>query len=100
MGQNTIRLFLATGKENAAPSKTWSHLIKGTSAFPVVPSKEMELLWLIMMFMEIISLRIIIGCKEQRDGDINHVMMTHKSFSYQLIQMDGGTDSVLCLSET
>lgn len=33
---------------------------------------------LIMMFMEIISVKIIIGHREQRDGDINHVIMTRK----------------------
>lgn len=82
MGQNTIRLFLATGKEKAALSKMWSHLIKGTSTFPVVLSEEMEQLCLIMMFMEIISLKIIIGRKEQRDGDISHIITTHKLIPY------------------
>jgi len=71
MGQNTIRVFLATGKEQAASSKMWSHLIKGTSALPVVLSEDIVRLDLIMMFMEIISVKIIIGHREQRDGDIN-----------------------------
>lgn len=47
-----------------------------------------------MMFMEIISLKIIIGHREQQDGDINHVMMTHKLIPYQLMQMGGTSDSV------
>lgn len=47
-----------------------------------------------MMFMEIISLKIIIGHREQRDGDINHSMMTHKLIPYQLVQMDAASDSV------
>ena len=94
MGQNTIRLFLATGKEQAAPSKMWSHLIKGTSALPVVLSEDRARLHLIMMFMEIISLKNIIGHGEQRDGDINHVTMTQKLIPYQLMQMDDKSDSV------
>ena len=47
-----------------------------------------------MMFMEIISLQIIVGHREQRDGDINHVMISHKLIPYQLIQTDGESDSV------
>lgn len=94
MGQNTIRLFLATGKEQPAPSKMWSHLIKGTSALPVVLSEDIVRRDLIMMFMEIISLKIIIGHREQRDGDINHVMMTHKLIPYQLMHVDDKSDSV------
>lgn len=47
-----------------------------------------------MMFMEIISLKIIIGHREQRDGDINHVMMTHKLIPYQLMHVDDKSDSV------
>ena len=47
-----------------------------------------------MMFMEIISLKIIIGHREQRDGDINHVVMTHKLIPYLLMQMDDKSDSV------
>lgn len=77
----------------------WSHLIKGTSAFPVVLIEEMERLCLLMMFMEIISLEIIVGHKEQRDGDINHAIMTHKLVPYQLMKMDGSGDSVRCLSD-
>lgn len=47
-----------------------------------------------MMFMEIISLKNIIGHGEQRDGDINHVTMTQKLIPYQLMQMDDMSDSV------
>lgn len=72
----------------------WSHLIKGTSALPVVLSEDIVRLHLIMMFMEIISVKIIIGHREQRDGDINHVVMTHKLIPYQCMQMDGMKDSV------
>lgn len=46
------------------------------------------------MCMEIISLKIIVGNREQRDGDINHVMITHKLIPYQLFQMEGKSDSV------
>lgn len=59
----------------------------------------MERLRLLMMFMEIISLEIIVGHKEQRDGDINHAIMTHKLVSYQLMNMDGSSDSVRCLPD-
>ncbi len=47
-----------------------------------------------MMFMEIITLKIIIGHTEQRDGDINHAVMTHKLIPYQLMQMDDKSDLV------
>lgn len=50
-------------------------------------------LHLVMMFMEIISLKIIIGHREQQDGDINHAMMAHKLIPYQLVQMDDKSDS-------
>lgn len=50
-------------------------------------------LHLIMMFMEIISLKIIVGHREQQDGDINHAMMAHKLIPYQLVQMDDKSDS-------
>lgn len=50
-------------------------------------------LHLIMMFMEIISLKIIVGHREQQDGDINHAMMAHKLIPYQFVQMDDKSDS-------
>lgn len=50
-------------------------------------------LHLVMMFMEIISLKIIVGHREQQDGDINHAMMAHKLIPYQLVQMDDKSDS-------
>lgn len=52
----------------------------------------MERLCLVMMFMEIISLEIIVGHKERRDGDINHAIVTHKAIPYRLLKMD----AVLC----
>lgn len=51
------------------------------------------------MFMEIISLEIIAGHKERRDGDINHVTVTRKSIPYRLLKMDGGCGALLCLSD-
>lgn len=59
----------------------------------------MEQLCLLMMFMEIISLEIIVGHKERRDGDINHVTVTESRFLYRLLKMDGGCGALLCLSD-
>lgn len=51
-------------------------------------------LHLVMMFMEIISVKIIVGHRERRDGDINHAKTAHKLIPYQPAQMDEESDSV------
>lgn len=40
-----------------------------------------------MMFMEIISLKIIIGHRVQQDGGINYITLAYKLIPYQLLQM-------------
>lgn len=45
------------------------------------------------MFMEIISLKIIDGHRERRDGDIHHAKTARKLIPYQPAQMDEKRDS-------